>query len=162
MTFDSEDNEFLKNEESSLNLKLILPKILRIWPWILASLLIFVGIAFYLTETTSPMYRVSSKFFIKENEKGLALFENPAISQEQGIGLNNEMIILSSRPIAEATLRKLDFQVEYYEKETFRDKEIYRKTPVVVEVDWKSPQLLNGKINVDWSSLNEYQISFPE
>nr|WP_287938035.1 tyrosine-protein kinase [Algoriphagus sp.] len=162
MSLDQEDNDLFKGEESSFDLKTLLPKIIRVWPWILVSLAIFMGVAFYLTETTPPMYRVSSKFFIKENEKAFSFFENPAMSQDQGMGLTNEMIILKSRPIAEATLSKLDFQVEYFQQETFRKSEIYKQTPIVVEVDWKSPQLLHGNIQVNWLSANSYLLSFPD
>mgnify|MGYP001209110198 CR=1 FL=1 len=157
-----EDSELFKGEESSFDLKSILPKIIRIWPWILGSLVVFLLTAFYITETAIPVYRVSSKFFIKENDKGLSFFQNSALDHETGMGLTNEMIIIKSTPIAEATLKRLDFNVEYYEEETFRDREIYKKTPILVEIDWRNPQLLNGKIKVKWNTIDTYEISFPE
>ncbi|MCS5488976.1 GumC family protein [Algoriphagus limi] len=160
MSIDQEENDFLQEEESTFDLKSILPKILRIWPWILGSLVVCLTIAYYITQTTPPSYRVSSKFFIKENDKGFSFFENPAL-QEQGMGLTNEMIILKSRPIAEATLDKLEFHVEYFKKGTFILEEIYKQTPIVVELDWKAPQLLHGEINVDWSSAEEFTLKFP-
>lgn len=162
MSVDQEDKDLFHEEESSFDLKAILPKIIKIWPWILLSLTLCIGLAFYITQTTPPNFRVSSKFFIKENEQAFSFFENPAMGQEQGMGLTNEMIILKSRPIAEATLSKLDFQVEYYEKGTFVNKELYRQTPLLVEVDWKAPQLLNGLIEVNWNSIGEFQMVFPE
>lgn len=162
MTVDQEENDFFQEEESSFDIKSILPKILRIWPWILVSLVIALGIAYYITQTTPPSYRVTSKFFIKENDKGLSFFENPAMLQEQGMGLTNETIILRSRPIAKATLEKLDFRVEYFEEGTFILKEIYRQTPIVVEVDWKAPQILNGRVKVTWTSPTSYQMEFLE
>lgn len=162
MSFESEENELFKTEESSFDFKTLLPKILRIWPWILVSLAIFMAGAFYITETSPEMYRVTSKFLIKEDEKAFSFFDSPTISQDQGLGLTNEMIILKSRPIAEAALEKLDFQVEYYAEETFKNREIYKQTPIVVEVDWKSPQLLHGNIKVDWQSLDTFTLSFPE
>ncbi|RIW12239.1 polysaccharide biosynthesis tyrosine autokinase [Algoriphagus lacus] len=162
MSVDQEDKDLFHEEESSFDLKAILPKIVKIWPWMLLSLTLCIGLAFYITQTTPPNFRVSSKFFIKENEQAFSFFENPAMGQEQGMGLTNEMIILKSRPIAEATLAKLDFQVEYYEKGTFVNKELYRQTPILVEVDWKAPQLLNGLIEVNWNSIGEFQMVFPE
>lgn len=162
MSFDQEDQDLFKGEESSFDLKSILPKIVRIWPWILLSLGVALAIAFYITETATPVYRVSSKFFIKENEKGLSFFENPTLGQDQGMGLTNETIILRSKPIAELALAKLDFQVEYYQEETFRKREIYKQTPIIVEVDWKSPQLLHGNIQVAWDSLNSFRLIFPD
>lgn len=162
MRLDQEDKDLFQEEESSFDLKAILPKIVRIWPWILLSLILCVSLAFFSIQTTPPSYRVSSKFFIKENEKSFSFFENPASSEAQGMGLTNEMIILKSRPIAEAALSKLDFQVEYYEKGTFINKELYRQTPIVVEVDWKAPQLLNGLIEVRWDKIGEFQLIFSE
>ena len=75
MSFESEENELFKTEESSFDFKTLLPKILRIWPWILVSLAIFMAGAFYITETSPEMYRVTSKFFIKEDEKAFSFFE---------------------------------------------------------------------------------------
>ncbi|NVK51331.1 MAG: polysaccharide biosynthesis tyrosine autokinase [Flavobacteriaceae bacterium] len=160
MSIDQEEYDFGTGEDSSLDLKVIFPKILRIWPWILISLVVWLSIAFFITQTTPPKYRVSSKFFIKENDKGFSFFENPAL-QEQGMGLTNEMIILKSRPIVEATLEKLDFNVEYYKEGTFILEEIYKKTPIIVEIDWKAPQLLDGKINIEWSTRDKYTLTFP-
>lgn len=162
MSLEQEDYDLFKGEENGFDIKSILPKILRVWPWIILSLVFFISIAFFLTETTTPMYRVGSKFFIKENDKSLSFFGDPTLGQDKGMGLTNEMIILKSRPIAEMTLSKLDFQVEYYEEETFKKKEIYKQTPIVVEVDWKSPQLLHGNIKIIWDSMNSFTLSFPD
>ncbi|OOG74606.1 tyrosine-protein kinase [Algoriphagus sp. A40] len=162
MSLDQEDKDLFHEEESSFDFKAILPKIIKIWPWILLSLAICLGIAFYVTQTSPPFYRVSSKFFIKENEQALSFFENPGVGPEQGMGLTNEMIILRSRPIAQATLSKLDFQVEYYEKGTFINKELFKQTPIVVEVDWKAPQLMNGLVEVHWQSIGEFKLEFPQ
>lgn len=160
MSMDQEENDFFQEEESSFDFKAIVPKIFRIWPWILASLLIFLSISYYVTQTSTPIYRASSKFFIKENESGLSFFEAPAMSQEQGLGITNETIILKSRPIAAETLEQLDFDVEYYADGTFIKEELYRPTPIVVEVDWSAPQLLHGNIRVEWESATEYSLLF--
>ena len=74
MSFEAEETDLFKGEESSFDLKILLPKILKIWPWILLSLLVFTAAAFYQTETTPPLYNVSAKFFIKENEKAFSFF----------------------------------------------------------------------------------------
>jgi tyrosine-protein kinase Etk/Wzc len=102
MSVEQEDKDLFHEEESNFDIKAIVPKIFRIWPWILLSLSISLGLAYYITQTTPPSYRVSSKFFIKENEQAISFFENPAVGDNQGMGLTNEMIILKSRPIAEA------------------------------------------------------------
>jgi len=155
-----EVDHFQEEEDSGFDFKALLPKIFRVWPWILLSLATCLGIAYYLTQKATPIYRISSKFFIKDADNSFSFLETPGFNQDQGIGLTNETIILRSRPIAEATLDKLNFQVEYYEEGTFILKELYRNTPIVVEVDWQFPQLLNAPIKVDWVSKTDYTISF--
>lgn len=162
MSSDLEESDFFHEEDSSFDLKALFPKILKIWPFILGSIAIFLGAAFYYTNTTVPAYLVSSKFFIKEQESALSLFENPALGGQQGIGITNEIIILKSRPIAEATLVQLDFDVEYYEQGRFIKREVFRKTPIVVEVDWDSPQLLDGMIEVRWENPEEFTLVFDD
>lgn len=162
MNLDQEENDLFQDQESGIDFKVIFPKIFRIWPIIILSIGLFLLGAYYVTQTTPPSYRVTSKFFIKENEKGFSFFENPTVSSDEGMGITNETIIFKSRPIAEATLNKLDFQISYFEEETFIFKEIYKQTPIIVEVDWKSPQLLNGKIKVNWVSLTDFTLEFPD
>ncbi|MEN2281242.1 polysaccharide biosynthesis tyrosine autokinase [Algoriphagus sp. SE2] len=160
MSFDQEESDFFQEDDSSFDLKTLFPKILKIWPIILGTIAVFLGSAYYYTNTTVPLYLVSSKFFIKEQENALSLFENPALGNQQGIGITNEIIILKSRPIAEATLIQLDFDVEYYEKGRFIKREVFRKTPIVVEVDWGFPQLINGLVEVKWENPEEYSLVF--
>lgn len=160
MSLDKEEQDYFQEEESSFDFKAILPKIIRIWPWVILSLVTCLGIAYYMTQKATPIYRVSSKFFIKENSKSLSFFEAPGMPGEQGVGITNETIILKSRPIASATLEKLNFQVEYYEKGTFIPKEIYKNTPIVMEVDWKAPQLINAPITITWNTIDSYSVNF--
>lgn len=162
MSFDQEENDFFQEDDSSFDLKALFPKIVRIWPYIVGSIVLFLGAAFYYTNTTVPAYLVSSKFFIKEQENAFSLFENPTMGAQQGIGITNEIIILKSRPIAEAALLQLNFDVEYYEQGRFIKREIYRKTPIVVEVDWEFPQLIDGMVEVVWENPNEYTLVFDD
>lgn len=160
MSIDQEENDFFQEEESSFDLKSLIPKLLRIWPWILLSLAIALGFAYYYTETSVPTYRASSKFFIKEDSGTMSFFESPVPMPGQGVSITNENIILRSRPIADATLSQLNFDVEYYEDGPFIKREIFKKTPIVVEIAWDAPQLLNGLIRVNWVSNTSYSLEF--
>ncbi|WP_026968957.1 GumC family protein [Algoriphagus terrigena] len=155
-----EEYDAFQEDESSFDIKSLFPKILRIWPYILLSIIVFLLIFFYFTKTTTPTYRVAGKFFIKEQDSPMSLFENNPIVEDQGIGITNESIILKSKPIAEATLSQLKFDVEYYNEGTFLLTEIYKKTPVLVEVDWKAPQLIHSLVKISWESPTTYTLIF--
>lgn len=156
----NEEYDAFQEDESSFDIKIFFPKILRIWPFILLSILIFLGLSFYLIKTTTPTYRVAGKFFIKEQNSPMSLFENTSMLEDQGIGITNESIILKSSPIADATLNQLKFDIEYYNDGTFLLNELYKNTPVLVEVDWKSPQLIHSLIKIKWDSPTTYSLIF--
>ncbi|HCH44309.1 MAG TPA: tyrosine protein kinase, partial [Algoriphagus sp.] len=157
-----EDVDFSEKPDKSIDFKSILPKILRIWPWIILSVGISLAIGFYLTKTTVPLFSVSSKFFIKEKESAFALFEKPSITEVGNVGLQNEIIILKSRPIAEATLKTLDFDVEYFTKGTFIYNRLYKNTPILVQVDWLAPQVTNGLLKISWENNESFTVSFED
>lgn len=158
----SEEEEFLAKEENSFDYKSLIPKIIRIWPIILLSVVVFFAGGFLWTKLSVPQHKVSSLFFIKEKASALSLFEGPSIMDNGNLGLQNEVIILKSKPIAEATLSQLDFDVEYYRKGTFINQELYLNTPVIVEVDWKSPQVVNGLLLIKWEDAQSFTLSFDE
>jgi tyrosine-protein kinase Etk/Wzc len=162
MNLDQEENDFFESEESSFDIKSIIPKIIRIWPVIIGSILIFLIGSYILTRTSVPQYQVSGLFFIKESGGGLSLFDAPSIEGTAKTGIVNEITILQSRPIAEATLSKLDFTVEYYSEGTFINNELYQNSPVLVEVNWKEPQVLQGLVTIKWSGNEKFTISFDD
>lgn len=157
-----EEYDVFQEDEGSFDIKIFFPKILKIWPFIILSIFIFSGLAFYITNTTAPTYRVAGKFFIKEKDSPISLFENNSVLEDQGMGITNESIILKSRPIADATLNQLKFDVEYYNDGTFLLNEVYKKTPILVEVDWKSPQLIHSQIKIQWDNPTTYSLIFDD
>lgn len=159
MDFDDFGKEAVE-EESSIDLKSILPKIVRIWPFLILSLAISFIIGYLYTKTSPPEYQVTSKFFIKENESPLALFESPAITDVSSNGIQNETIILKSKPVAALAISQLDFDVEYFIEGTFINQEVYKKSPVLVTVDWNSPQIINGLITLEWVSSDQFYLIF--
>lgn len=159
MDFDDFGKEAIEGD-SSIDIKSILPKILRIWPWIILSVAVFFTCGYLYTKTSTPEYQVTSKFFIKENESPLALFESPAITDVSSTGIQNETIILKSKPVAALAIGQLDFDVEYYSRGTFINQEIYKNTPVLITADWTSPQIINGLITLEWISAKEFYLIF--
>ncbi len=162
MNFDQEEKEFLTGDDSSFDIKSIIPKIIRIWPFILGSAILFLLGSYVLTRMTVPEFKVSGLFFIKDSGQGFSLFEAPTIQGTARTGLVNEVTILKSRPIAEATLSQLNFTVEYYSKGTFINTELYQNAPVLVEVNWKEPQVLQGLITVRWTGEDKFSMAFED
>jgi tyrosine-protein kinase Etk/Wzc len=163
-------NNFEKNtgsgspEQTFDPLKFLL-KYLKYWPFILGSVIIFVGIAVFLNKTKPPIYQVNGKFFIREDNSNANILDLTGITKaysgrmEQWV--TNQAVILKSRPVAERTLSKLDFNVDYFEPGLFTDVELYKSSPIHVQVDWLGPQIIGDKIKITWSGDKTYTVSFP-
>ncbi len=157
-----EEEDLLLQENRSFDYKALIPKVIRIWPYILLSVVVFFLAGYFWTKYTVPLYSVSSLFFVKEKESALALFDAPSIMDNGNLGLQNEVIVIKSKPIAEKTLEQLDFNVEYFEEGQFINNEVYRNIPILAEIDWKSPQIINGLLKISWVNSKQYTVSFVE
>ncbi|MDX5337592.1 MAG: polysaccharide biosynthesis tyrosine autokinase [Cyclobacteriaceae bacterium] len=159
MNFETNENDFIV-EESGYELKTIFYKIVQKWLYILGFIVCCLVLSFFYTKTSIPLYKVESMFFIKEKESPLAIFGSQSLIENSSMGLQNETIILKSKPVALEVLKKLDFQVEYFQNGRFVDTEVYNNKPVLVEVDWKNPQVSDGLIKLDWQDNNRYELTF--
>ncbi|MFN3759482.1 MAG: GumC family protein [Algoriphagus aquaeductus] len=159
MNFESNENDF-SVEDSSFELKNVYRKIVQKWIYLGLSILICLILGWFYTKISSPLYRVNSLFLIKEKESPLAIFGSPSLIENSGMGLQNEVIILKSKPVALRVLKKLDFQVEYFKEGSFTNTEIYLNTPVLLEVDWKNAQTIDGLIQISWENETDFELNF--
>lgn len=159
MNFETTENDF-QVEESGYELKSIFKKIAEKWIFILGFIIVCLVLSYFYTKTSAPFYKSESMFFIKEKESPLAIFGAQSLIQSSSLGLQNETIILKSKPVAYQVLKKLDFQVEYFQEGSFVNSELYNTKPVLVEVDWNNPQTIDGLIKIEWSDESNFTMTF--
>ena len=142
-----------------------LQKYIKYWPYILGSIIIFMIIALYVNKSSPPVYQVNGKFFIKE-ESTNNILNLTGLNRSMGNNVDqfvvNQGIFIKSRPVAERALARLDFNVDYFEPGLLTDVELYKSSPIYVEVDWNSPQILGDKIKIAWNNQGNYTITFPQ
>lgn len=153
------------DEGEQLNFKSLIFKYAKAWPIIAGSVCIALLLAFIVNSLTPPVYKIQSKFLIKEDGDAMNLFEETGgknIPLPKGQKIANESIMLKSRSTAADALAQLPFDVEYYQEGILRDAEIYGKTPVSVEVDWNHVQLVNGRIRISWTDYRSFRMELLE
>jgi capsular exopolysaccharide synthesis family protein len=135
---------------------------LRYWPLFLVSAVMFVVGAYFYNRYTIPRYSSSMTLMVKAEKKGtleeVAEGLKGSTGTSGGQSLDNEMEILRSRSMAEATLRGLDFGVSYFSIGKFGSRELYLDRPFTVVVDSLHPQLLNAIFTVKVLSDSHYKI----
>jgi capsular exopolysaccharide synthesis family protein len=135
---------------------------LRYWPLFIISIILLLAGTYFYNRYTTPRYSSQMTLMVKAEKKGTleevaeGLKGSSAASGSQS--LENEIEILQSRSMAEATLRRLDFGVSYFSVGKFGSREMYLDRPFTVVIDSLHPQLLNATFKVKVLSSNHFHI----
>lgn len=115
-------------DTSSIPLSDIFFMTLRHWPWILLSVAICVGAAyFYLLKTPTIISR-SAEIQIKDDSKGNAA-DIQGVSDlgffQSNTSVQNELLNLKSKDLAEEVVKRLALDINYYHDGRFRNTVVY-------------------------------------
>lgn len=140
--------DFDDDESGGFNLKALLNVILLNWYWIALSVAIcYVAAHFYLKYST-PVYTASVKILIREsNQRGNS--EMQAMGEiSNSSGFNNELEIISSAAISERVVRNLKLYTTYSKEGKIVDHELYKNSPVLVDIAENRLSDLRTSINL--------------
>ncbi len=155
MKENSYENNINEQDEEKVNYQELLFKYIIHWPWFMVSVLIcLIGAWGYLYFQT-PVYQVSASIMIKDDKKGgnsgSADLENlglgGVITSTQSI--DNEIEVLRSKTILKEVVNNLELYITYYDKDKFPKQEMYKTSPVVVNLTAQEADKLPGAALID-------------
>lgn len=140
-----------EEEESSFDWRNLYTMVVLNWPWFVLSIIIFLSGAFIYLHFKSPVYQVSAKMLVKDNEQGgYSRGSSQMLSNMQDFGfitnsagIDNEVEILQSQDLAENAVRSLKLYVEYKKVARIKSRLIYNRQPVNVDIDPASLEKMN-------------------
>jgi capsular exopolysaccharide synthesis family protein len=129
------------------------------WPYVLASVLIGLFLAYAFNRYAEPIYQVNATVLVKEDKKDLGsdIFENTGLFQQKN-KVENEIGILKSFSLAYETVKQLPLDVEYYKDGLVRPDRLFLNSPVLITPDWNHPQLIGGRIRLEVKSLETFTL----
>ena len=144
-------------EQSSFDFQTIYTMLVLNWKWFLLSIIICVGIGFLYLRYTNPVYNMTAKLLIKDDDSknsparnGLSALEGMAnlgmISNSYGI--ENEQEILTSTLIAEQAVRDLKIYVNYYMQGNVKSALVYKTQPINADMDFEHLDKMNNPIKL--------------
>ena len=149
------ENNMNELDEEKINYQELLFRYIIHWPWFLASILIcLIGAWGYLYFQT-PVYQVSASIMIKDDKKGgnsgSADLENlglgGVITSAQSI--DNEIEVLRSKTILKEVVNSLELYITYYDEDEFPKREMYKTSPVVVNLTAQEADKLPSAALID-------------
>ncbi len=149
--------------EQVFNLKFLFQKIFQYKLLFLASVALCLLGAFVYLKLATPQYEVSTSILIDTEGSSRALGESQYVDGgvsliEMEKNLYNEIGIIKSFSLIEQTVNDLDFDVSYYGKKWYKQKEYYDYFPFKVVLKDSTSQLYGLPFEVTLLSNNRYRL----
>ena len=162
--------ELMDEEQQSLfSFQNIFAMLVLNWQWFFLSLFIFLCGALLYLRYTEPVYQLSSRMLIKDDQRGRRSSQMLANMQDLGFmtnsaGIDNEIEVLQSRVLLRDVVRELKLYTEYRTNGRIRDFIVYGNQPVNVDLDPASLDSLDkallegsmiGSLNMQITRIDE-------
>lgn len=136
------------------NVRAILFRYLRHWPWFVLSLGLALGAAYLYLLYKQPIYRVQASLLLldgnKSDDRGGALREFQAATPKKSV--ENEIEMLRSATLMGQVVEKLHLEHRYFHQTKFGKREIYLESPVELIVETGRPSLYEEPLTLTFSS----------
>lgn len=125
---------------SSLNFQTIFAMLILNWQWFLLSLIISVSAALLYLRYAEPVYKVSARMLIKDEDRRRNATQMLSNIQDLGFlnnstGIDNEMEVLQSRILLREAVKDLKIYTEYRRKGRVAKPIVYMTQPFTVDLD---------------------------
>lgn len=138
MKENSYDNNMSEQDEEKVDYRELLFRYIIHWPWFVASIMLCLIVAWVYLHFQTPVYQVSASIMIKDDKKsgGSTDLENlgigGVITSTQSI--DNEIEVLRSKTILKEVVNNLELYITYNDEDEFPKKEMYKTSPVIVNL----------------------------
>ena len=147
------ENNMNEQDEEKINYQELLFRYIIHWPWFVASVLVCLIGAWVYLHFQTPVYQVSASIMIKDDKKGSGSTDlgnlgiGGVITSTQGI--DNEIEVLRSKTILKEVVNNLELYITYYDEDEFPKKELYKTSPVIVNLTTQEADKLPGIALID-------------
>lgn len=140
-------------DEEKIDYQEILFRYIIHWPWFVASILACLIAAWVYLHFQTPVYQISASIMIKDDKNG----GGAADLENMGIGgmitstqsMDNEIEVLRSKSILKEVVNNLELYITYNDEDEFPKKELYKSSPVVVNLTAQEADNLPGAALID-------------
>lgn len=146
-------------ESSGIDFRKVWSILVLHWYWFVFSTLFCVGLAYIYLRYQAPVYQSSTKILIKDESgpkrggQDMALDQLGIISNSNGF--ENELEIISSTAVATRAVKALKLYVTYTMQGRVAEMDVYKNTPILVDLEESRQELLQQPIPIAITRLGE-------
>ena len=135
-----EDSQGGQNVNSWFSLPNLFALLVLNWQWFLLSLIICLSASLIYLRYTDPVYKVSGRMLVKDEDKKRNTAQMLANMQDLGFlsnstGIDNEVEVIQSRVLLRDVVKDLKLYTEYKREARVKKILVYAKQPVTVDLD---------------------------
>ena len=151
-------------EEETIDLKVLIIKILSYWYLFVIGVFVALVLGFVYNRYTPSVYQNSASVFIKQDKMGIdPTSMMTGLTFKSSINIDNEMGIIQSFSLRERTIKELEFfNVSYYATGRVATREMYKSTPFNVEIDYDTLQVVGNKYEIVFLDNERYRLKSKE
>lgn len=142
------------------NLRTVLMRYLRNWPWFIVSISIAIGAAYIYLLYQPPIYKVQASLLIKDDKSGLdgaSMLKELEIFTPKKV-VENEIEILKSYTLMDKIVSRLQLATRYYTPTTFGDRETFT-APVRLVVERPASELYEEPLTLSFPKPGQVDIN---
>lgn len=148
---------------SYFDFKSFLFKIISHWYVFVISILIGLGIAYYISQRTIPIYKMDTLIALKDDQNPLFTNSNTSLTFNWG-GQSNKMestvMTLKTRTHNERVVKHLQYYLKYLKQGEYQKEDAYSETPFQIEVNENAFQLQGVIMKIKLLDNQYFEISF--
>ena len=143
-------------DDKEIDIKELLFKYLIHWPWFVGTVVACLIAAYVYLYVATPVYNISATVLIKDDKKGGAS-NNVGGLDELGLSglitssqsIDNEIGVLRSKTLVKEVVNYLNLYVTYKDEDLIPSKELYKTSPVQVNMTPQEAEKLKKDIVVE-------------
>ena len=147
--------------ETQTNLRALLMRYVRNWPWFIGSLLLALAAAYVYLLYQPPVYNVQASVLVKDERKGIseqsAMKEIDIFTQTKLV--ENEIEILKSYTLLDRVVTNLGLDVQYYQPTATLNKQLYEEVPIRLIVEQPTSQLYVDKLEFSFVNTKTVKLN---
>lgn len=150
-------NEKLREaDDKEIDIQELLFKYLIHWPWFVGAVIVCLISAYIYLYVATPVYNISATVLIKDDKKG-GSSNNVAGLDELGLSglitssqsIDNEIEVLRSKTLVKEVVNYLNLYVTYQVDDQIPSKELYKTSPVQVNMTPQEAEKLKTKVVIE-------------
>lgn len=162
MKENSYENNMNDMDEEKVDYREILFRYMIHWPWFVVSVLVCLIGAWAYLHFQTPVYQISASIMIKDDKKGGSA-GSTADLESLGLGgmmtstqsMDNEIEVLRSKTILKEVVNNLELYITYNDEDEFPKKEMYKTSPITVNLTAQEADKLPDAALVDMNLTPE-------